>query len=185
MPLTTLDSGCALIVIDLQRGIVSLPTVHPAEEIVARAAALADAFRSQGLPVVLVNVTGAAPGRSDVVAKRSPASDWHVLVDALNPVASDILISKQCWGVFTTTHLDTMLRARGVSQVVLAGISTSIGVESTARSASELGYNVVFASDAMTDLSAESHQHSLTKIFPRLGEVTTSTELLTQLEQTR
>lgn len=185
MPLTTLDSGCALIVIDLQRDIVSLPTVHPAEEIVARAAALADAFRSQGLPVVLVNVTGAAPGRSDVAAKRSPAADWHVLVDALNPVASDILISKQCWGAFTTTHLDTMLRARGVTQVVLAGISTSIGLESTARSASELGYNVVFASDAMTDLSAESHQHSLAKIFPRLGEVTTSTELLTRLEQTR
>jgi len=185
MPLTTLDPNCALIVIDLQHGIVSLPTLHPADEIVARAAQLADAFRSHGLPVVLVNVEGAARGRSDIPARSSSAKDWSVLVDALSPVTSDILITKHCWGAFTTTDLDAMLRARGVTQVILVGIATSLRGESSALSDHELRYNVVSALDAITDLNVESHQHTISRIFPRLGETTTSAELLTRLEQDR
>ena len=65
MPVTKLDDTCALIVIDLQKGVVGLPTVHPISEIVDRSARLARAFRERGLPVVLVNVSGRAPGRTD------------------------------------------------------------------------------------------------------------------------
>ncbi|MGD0377601.1 MAG: isochorismatase family protein [Streptosporangiaceae bacterium] len=57
MALTTLDPKPALIVIDLQKGIVDAPTVRPTGEIVERSASLADAFRRQAFPVVLVNVT--------------------------------------------------------------------------------------------------------------------------------
>ncbi len=84
MPLTKLDDACALVVIDLQKGVVGLPTVHPAGEIIGRAAQLARAFRERGLPVVLVNVTGAAPGRTDAgMPKFSFPADWTELVPEL------------------------------------------------------------------------------------------------------
>jgi nicotinamidase-related amidase len=187
MPLTTLDPHCALIVIDLQHGIVSLPTAPlAAVDVTAHSVQLVQAFRRQGLPVVLVNVTGAAPGRTDAPPRSSPpAADWALLVEALDPQPSDILISKQGWGAFSQTTLDAELRARGVTQVVFTGIATSIGIESSARSAHGLGYHVVFVLDAMADLNAESHQHSVSKIFPRLGESTTTAALLTRLEQPR
>ena len=65
MAITTLDPKTALVVIDLQKGIVALPTAHPVNEVVKHASELLDAFRSHGLPVVLVNVVGGAPGRAE------------------------------------------------------------------------------------------------------------------------
>ena len=71
MPLTTLDPKTALIVIDLQKGVVGLPTAHPTVDVVKRTAALADAFRHHGLQVVLVNVAGVAPvGQTELAALR-------------------------------------------------------------------------------------------------------------------
>ena len=182
MPITRLDTTAALIVIDLQKGIVGLPTVHPAAEIVGRAARLARAFRKRGLPVVLVNVTGRAPGRTDAGGpKLSFTPDWTELVPELEQQPSDYIVSKQRVGAFIGTSLDDYLRQRGVTQVFLTGIATSLGVESTARSAYDLGYNVVFAVDAMTDRDAEAHRHSVEKIFPRLGEVDTTENVLKRL----
>ena len=182
MPITRLDTSAALIVIDLQKGIAGLPTVHPAAEIVGRAARLARAFRKRGLPVVLVNVTGRAPGRTDAGApKLSFTPDWTELVPELEQQPSDYIVSKQRVGAFIGTSLDDYLRQRGVTQVFLTGIATSLGVESTARSAYDLGYNVVFAVDAMTDRDAEAHRHSVEKIFPRLGEVDTTENVLKRL----
>jgi hypothetical protein len=120
MPLTTLDTTAALIVIDLQKGIVSLPTVHPTSEIIDRAAKLARAFRRQGLPVVLVNVTGAAPGRTDAGAsRRSFPPDWIELVPELEQHPDDHIVSKQRLGAFIGTSLNDYLRQRGVTQVFL------------------------------------------------------------------
>jgi nicotinamidase-related amidase len=134
MPLTKLDATAALIVIDLQKGIVGLPTVHPVGEIVSRAAQLARAFREQGLPVVLVNVSGRAPGRTDAgVPKLSFPPDWAELVPELHQQPGDYLVTKQRAGAFIGTMLDETLRQRGVTQVFLTGVSTSLGVESTAR----------------------------------------------------
>ncbi len=182
MPLTKLDA--ALVVIDLQKGIVGLPAVHPAGEIIARTARLARAFRERGLPVVLVNVTGAAPGRTDAgVPKVTRPADWAELVPELEHHSGDHLITKQRWGAFLGTTLDEYLRGHGVSQIVLTGISTSIGVESTARSAYDLGYNVVLVVDAMTDRDADAHRHSVEKIFPRLGETDTTESVLTAITQ--
>lgn len=179
MPLTKLDSTAALIVIDLQKGIVSAATVQPASEIAGRAAQLARAFRERGLPVVLVNVSGRAPGRTDAgVPKFSFPPDWTELVPELDPQPTDYFVTKQRPGAFIGTALDDYLHQREVTQVFLAGISTSVGVESTARSAYDYGYNVVFVADAMTDRDADSHRHSVEKIFPRLGETDTTDNVL-------
>jgi nicotinamidase-related amidase len=179
MPITKLDDVAALVAVDLQKGIVALPTVHPAGEIIARTAQLARAFRSRGLPVVLINVTGAAPGRTDATAaKVTRPPDWAELVPELEPQTGDYLVTKQSWGAFHGTSLDEYLRTRGVTQILLTGVATSIGVESTARSAYDLGYHVVLVTDAMTDRDPEAHRHSVAKIFPRLGESGTTDDVL-------
>ena len=179
MPLTKLDTTAALVVIDLQKGIVGMPTVHPAGEIIGRVAQLARAFRERGLPVVLVNVAGRAPGRTDAgFPKFSFPADWTELVPELEQHPGDHIVTKQRWGAFLGTSLDDYLRRRGVTQIVLTGIATSIGVESTARSAYDLGYNVALVVDAMTDRDAEAHRHSVEKIFPRLGETDTTANVL-------
>ena len=185
MPITTLDPKTALIVIDLQQGIVTLPTVHPAAEIVRLSRSLADAFRRQRLPVVLVTVAASAPGRVEQslsAATRPPG--WTDPVADMTPQPGDHTVSKRQWGAFTNTDLDAYLKARGVTQVVLCGIATSIGVESTARHAHELGYNVTLAIDAMTDRNADAHLNSVTRIFPRLGETGTAAEIIAMVEAT-
>jgi|SRR5579872_501946 len=184
MPLSKLDTTGALVVIDLQKGIVSLPTVHPVEEVIGRSAQLARAFRRRGWPVVLVNVTARATGRTDAgMSKTSFPADWAELVPELEQQAGDHLVSKQRWGAFLGTGLDEYLRRRKVTQVFLAGISTSAGVESTARSAYDLGYNVVLVTDAMTDRNADAHRHSIENIFPRLAETDTTENVLKAMAQ--
>ncbi|POX35912.1 hydrolase [Streptomyces sp. Ru73] len=179
MTATTLDPKTALVLIDLQKGITALPTAHPAAEIVERSARLAAAFRTRGLPVVLVNVTGGAPGRTEGPARTgNPPADWAELVPELDRQPSDVLVTKKTWGAFHGTPLDMELRRLGVTQVVLGGIATSIGVESTARSAYEHGYHVTVATDAVTDMDAEAHRNSIEKIFPRLGETDTTDAIL-------
>jgi len=179
-----LDKNAALIVIDLQKGIVSVPTARPATEIVERAARLAHAFRERHLPVVLVNVSGLPSGRTEARPHRfSLPPDWTELVLELNQQPGDYLVTKQRVGAFTGTSLDDYLRQHGVTQVVLAGISTSTGVESTGRSGFDLGYNVTFVVDAVTDRDADSHRHSIEKVFPRFGEIATTEQVLALLEQ--
>jgi nicotinamidase-related amidase len=183
MPLTVLDTNAALIVIDLQKGIVGLPTVHPAAQIISRSARLARAFREHGLPVVLVRVTAAAPGRTEAGIRNFPRpADWAELVSELDQHPSDYIVAKERWGAFIGTGLDAYLRQRGVTQVVLTGISTSAGVESTARSAYDLGYNVVLATDAMTDRDPDLHSRSVEKVFPRLGQTDTTANVLELLK---
>jgi nicotinamidase-related amidase len=183
MPVTVLDPKTALVLIDLQKGIVSRPTVHPAAEIVRQAAALAEAFRSHKLPVILVHVTGGAPGRTErAVNLAGMPPDWADLVPEINQQPEDYVVTKRTWGAFTHTDLAEHLQKLGVTQIVLAGVATSIGVESTARSAYELGFNVTLAIDAMTDLSAEAHHNSVERVFPRLGETGTTQEIIALLQ---
>jgi len=185
MAITALDPKTALILIDLQKGIVAYPTAHPADEVVRHAAALADAFRRHDLPVVLVNAAGGAPGRTEQARPRGefPAG-WTDLVPELNQQPEDHTVTKRTWGAFTNTGLDEHLKKLGVTQVVIAGIATSIGVESTARQAHELGFNVTLATDAMTDKSLDAHNNSIARIFPRLGETGTTGEIVALLDST-
>jgi len=182
MPATTLDPGTALIVIDLQRGIAALPTVHLMSYVVRHSAALAEAFRARGLPVVLVNVAGTAPGRTEQPPRTGDfPPDWTELLPELNRQPQDHLVTKRTWGAFTGTGLEAWLRGQGVTQVVICGVATSAGVESTARQAHEAGFNVTLAVDAMTDRNAEAHENSLARIFPRLGETGRTDEILALL----
>lgn len=183
MTLSTLDPVSALIVIDLQKGITARPLAHPIQDVLARASELTSAFRRHRLPVVLVNVAGGAPGRTEQSGKLTDLPpDWADLVPELNRQADDILVTKRTWGAFSHTDLAAQLQTRGVTQVVIAGVATSIGVESTARQAYELGFHVTLAVDAMTDMSAEAHTHSIETIFPRLGERGSTAEIVTLLD---
>jgi nicotinamidase-related amidase len=184
MPLTTLDSKTALVVIDLQQGIVALPTVHPTADVISRSRALADAFRARGLPVVLVNVAGGAPGRTEQPRRAGPFPDgWTDLVPELDRQPGDIAVTKRTWGAFPSTDLERQLKARGVTQVVITGVATGTGVEATARQAYEAGFNVTLAIDAMTDMRAEAHDYSIANVFPRLGETGTTREIIDLLDQ--
>ena len=184
MPVTTLDPKPALIVIDLQKGIVGLPTAHPTNEVVKHAGELADAFRQRGLPVVLVNVDGGAPGRSEQTrSSREFPAGWTELVPELNQQPTDHTVTKRTWGAFTNSGLEKHLKESGVTQVVIGGVATSIGVESTARQAHEAGFHVTLAVDAMTDMNADAHHNSTTRIFPRLGETGTTQEIIELLDK--
>lgn len=184
MPLTTLDPASALIVVDLQRGIVASPVAHPIAPVIANAALLMKAFRHHGLPVILVNVDGVPSTRTEIPSNVAGLPDgWTVLVPELDAQPSDHRVSKQSWGAFTATDLHSYLQQHGITQVVIAGVATSIGVETTARQARERGYNVALAIDAMTDGSAEAHENSVTRIFPRLGETGTTAAIVALLVQ--
>jgi len=184
MPLTTLDPKTAVIIIDLQKGIVTLPTVHPTAHVISRSRVLADAFRARGLPVVLVNVAGGAPGRTEQPRHTGPFPDgWTDLVPELNRQPYDIAVTKWTWGAFPSTDLERQLKARGVTQVVITGVATGTGVEATARQAYEAGFNVTLAIDAMTDRRAEAHHYSIANVFPRLGETGTTQEIIDLLEK--
>jgi nicotinamidase-related amidase len=183
MSLTKLDATTALILIDLQKGIVGLPAAHPMDEIVNHASVLAEAFRRRGLPVVLVNVDGGAPGRTEQAMRiRDFPAGWTDLIPELNRQPADYAVTKRTWGAFTNTGLEQYLKKLGVTQVVIAGVATSAGVESTARHAHELGFNVTLAVDAMTDMNLDAHVNSVTRIFPRIGDTGTTGEILNLLE---
>ncbi len=183
MALTQIDDVAALVVIDLQKGVVALPTVHPMSEITDRVARLARAFRAHGLPVVLVNVTGRAPGRTEHTFNFSPPVDWSELVPELDRQPTDHTVTKQTVGAFYGTALEQILRRRGVTQVFLAGVATASGVEATARNAYDHGYHVALVVDAMTDRDADAHRNSVEKIFPRIGETATTDQVLALLQQ--
>jgi nicotinamidase-related amidase len=111
----------------------------------------------------------------------SAPANWTELVPELEVQPSDLLITKYTWGAFHGTPLDLQLRRRGVTQLVLCGISTSIGVETTARAAYEHGYHLTLVVDAMTDSVPELHQSSVERLFPRLGETGTTADVLAKL----
>jgi nicotinamidase-related amidase len=152
----------ALILIDLMPRIIALPLApHSGDEVLARCRELASAFRASGRPVVLVRVE--RPG----VAEQPPGSDFaEALVED-----GDVVLVKRTIGAFYGTGLDGQLRALGVDTVVLAGLVTTMGVESTARAAADHGYQVEFVVDAMSGLAADEHEFAVERVFPRFGEV--------------
>ena len=185
MPLTALDPSTALIVVDLQKGIADGPFIHPIDDIVERTRALIDVFRAKNLSVVLVNVAGRAPGRTEQGSRSnlSLADGWTDLLPQLDRQAGDLVVTKRSWGAFATTDLEEQLTAQGVTQVVVTGVATSGGVEATARQAYEQGFNVTLATDAMTDLCEEAHEYSIRNVFPRLGETGSTKEIISLLER--
>jgi nicotinamidase-related amidase len=180
----------AVVVIDLQKGIVGVEgDPHPTGTVIANCSRLLAAARGKGAQAVLVHVGGAADGADrlhtmvdePMRAGAAPAADWSEFIPELDRQVGDIAILKRQWGAFYGTDLDLQLRRRGVTTIVLAGIATEFGVESTARDAYERGYEIVFAEDAMTGRSAESHGNAVKRIFPRIGRVRATEEIVAAL----
>lgn len=184
MPVTTLDPRTALVIVDLQKGIATLAPPEFMTQIVGNTRKLIDAFRARGLPIVFVNVDGGAPGRAEQSRPpRDLPADWTDILPELDRRPEDILVTKRTWGAFASTDIEQKLKGLGVTQVVLTGVATSIGVESTARQAFEAGFNVTLAIDAMADLKPEAHSASIANIFPKLGETGTTDEIIALLDK--
>jgi nicotinamidase-related amidase len=178
----------ALVVIDLQKGVTAQPSrPYPAQDVINNAQKLVSAFRRNKMPVFLVHVEVTEEIRLRVLSDESfPRSgpmppDWSEFVPEIAPVPSDVVITKRQWGAFYGTDLELQLRRRGVDTIVLCGISTDFGVESTARFAYEYGFHQVFAEDAMTSRSDEQHHTAVTFIFKRLGRVRKTDEIVAAL----
>ncbi len=182
----------ALVVIDLQKGIVNRQTYpHDSNVVVSNTAQLAEAFRKNKMPVFLVRVTSSADTKDalkpiadnqNTTTNRAP--DWAEIVPELGPKENDFVITKRQWGAFYGTELDLQLKRRGIETIVLCGISTNIGVESTARFAYEYGYQQIFVEDAMASgKSKEEHESSIKYIFPRIGRIQTTENILAELNK--
>jgi nicotinamidase-related amidase len=190
MSLTSLEpQTTALVLIDLQRGITAFATEpHSTAAVIANAALLAAAFRAAGAPVVLVHVATSPDGgdrlHGPVDEPRVPTqmpADFAEIVPELGPREDDIVVTKRQWGAFYGTDLDLQLRRRGIMTVVLGGIATNYGVESTARDGHERGYQLVLVEDAMSARSAADHAFACERIFPRLGRLSRTAEVLAAL----
>jgi nicotinamidase-related amidase len=176
----------ALVLIDLQKGIVNR-ALQPREggDVLERSRSLASRFRQAGAQVILVRVAFAddfsdAPHQSVDEPMQSPEggfpADWSELADGLQQ-EGELVITKHQWGAFTGTELDLQLRRRGIDMIVLGGIATNFGVESTARHAWELGYAVVLAGDLCTSMSTEMHELSMRHVMPRIARIVVSGDL--------
>lgn len=191
MPDLTLDpETTALVLIDLQNGILTRDTKpHVAKDVLARAIKLAERCRAKSALVVLVRVTPSADGKdrlappADQVFARpgAPPPNYAEFPQTLGPKPGDIVITKRQWGAFYGTELDLQLRRRGIETLIMGGIATTFGVESTARDAYELGYAQVFAEDAMAALTAEAHAFALANVLGRIGLVRSTAEILAAL----
>jgi nicotinamidase-related amidase len=177
----------ALVLIDLQNAIVGMnPVPHTAAQVVESSKKLADAFRGQGAPVVYVRVD-----LNDFM--NLPVDQPHNLGDKPVPAAAseiaasagfqtgDLLVTKRHWGAFAGTDLEQQLKSRGIDTVVLTGISSNVGIESTARQGTGLGFAFVLVEDACSSQNAEHHRFAFENIFPRLARVRTTDEVLASL----
>lgn len=149
--------------------VIALPTVpHSGEQVHERCLRLAAGFRAAGGQVVWVRVErpGTQPAGSEL---------------ATEPLDGDVVVVKNSWGAFPSSGIDAELRGREIETVVLAGIATNFGVESTGRAADDHGYATVFVTDAMSGLDQHAHDFAVEYVFPKLGVVVTTDELLAQL----
>ncbi|MCC8134475.1 MAG: isochorismatase family protein [Tannerellaceae bacterium] len=188
--ITQIDKKAALVFIDLQKGTTDSLPAENRQRVVRNAERLQKAFRQTGQTIVIVHVdpTGALFTRirteasQKKPAKDAPSAHFTELLPEITVRENDILITKHVWNAFFETNLHRQLRQKGITQLILAGVSTSIGVEGTARAAAELGYNLIFATDAMTDTIPESQTNSLIHIFPRLGELGATEHIIRLIE---
>jgi len=181
-----------LVIIDLQKGITAMPSEpFTPVQVINNAKKLTDAFHKINALVILVHVAGARDGKdmlhpntdSPLIKRGGLPRDWADIVPELTPRENDLVITKHQWGAFYGTELDLELRRRGIKTIVLCGISTNYGVESTARDAYERGYDLIFAQDAMAARTKADHEFTVTRIFPRIGRVRQTGQIVTAIKQ--
>ncbi|MDU2239512.1 MAG: hydrolase [Paenibacillus sp.] len=180
----------ALVVIDLQQGIAHPSrqgAPHESSVVVGNTSRLARAFAEEGGFVVLVRVSsldGKDLLKPDTDMHLTPGAypaGWDDIVPELAEVKGAHVVTKRQWGAFYGTDLDLQLRRRGIDTIVLCGISTSIGVDTTAREAFQHGYQQIFVEDAMAASTKEEHEYVCRYIFPRIGKIRSTEEVLAAL----
>lgn len=186
----TLDPArTALVLIDLQNSNVKRELApHSAEKVVGNCVLLAQEMRERGALVVyvrvLVNELPALPADSPMRPPGAPAAppDAAQLAPEAGVEAQDVVITKRQWGAFYGTELDQLLRRRGIDTLIMGGIATNFGVESTARAAFDRNYKLVFAEDAMSSMEGDAHHFACGSIFPRMGRVRSTRTLIDALQ---
>ncbi len=179
----------AIVVIDLQKGIVGRQTEpHPSSKVVENTVKILEKFRNNNMQVFLVHVSFAPDGKDRLSPKTddeqtmgNPPAGWSDFVPEVGPKENDYIITKHNWGAFYGTDLEAQLRRRGIDTIVLTGISTNFGVESTARYAYEMGFNLIFVEDATASFSEETHNFPYKYIFPRIGIIRKTEDILKSL----
>ena len=190
-PLTIDPKTTALVLIDVQNGILAMPLApYGAGGILEKTVALGEEFNRLGAPVVLVRVAFAndyadRPNQPVDSPMAGPPGglppEWSAFAPAIAALHADVVITKRQWGAFHGTELDLQLRRRGITTIVLGGIATNFGVESTAREAWQHNYAVIVAEDATTTLGADLHQMSMEKIMPRIARVRSTADIIAAL----
>lgn len=181
------DEKTALVIIDLQKGIAARDVApHSARDVIANAARLVSAFRKADLPIIFVRVTMTPatmlqPLVDTPMQWGPPQPGWDELVPELGVQPGDIVVTKKNWGAFYGTDLDLHLRRRGVTRIAICGISTNIGVESTARDAFERSYKLLFVEDAIAAMAVEEHEYACTRIFTRMGIIRSTDQVVQAL----
>ena len=182
-------ASTALVLVDLQNGNMGRALApYSAEQVLGNCVLLAGEMRNRGAMVIYVRVlmnelqspVADAPLRPP--GAPAPAPDASQLATDADVQANDIVITKRQWGAFYGTELDQLLRRRGIRTLVLGGIVTNFGVESTARAAYDRGYALVFAEDAMSGITAEAHEFACRNTFRVMGRVRTTKELIDALQ---
>jgi nicotinamidase-related amidase len=184
MPVDSLDAQTALVVVDLQKATTKYARAIEMGPVVSNIVGLVGAFRDAERPVILATADLNNPpgGRTQYGGARPLIDEADLaLVDELVPSGTDLRIHRGGWSVFAGTLLDQTLKSCGVTQVVIVGLATNFGVESSVRAAYDLGYNVVVCSDAVNGPTLEGHQQSLNGLLPALAQIATTDEVRSQL----
>ena len=181
----------ALIVIDLQQGILSPePVPHGRDQIIANSAELGRMFAAAGAPIVLT-ITDFAPGYADApkgladtpwaLPEGGLSPDFATLVPEIEALPAAVLITKRQMSAFFGTEVDLQLRRRGCRTVVICGVATNLGVEATARAAFDLGYHVIVAADACGSVAPGWHEFAIENILPRIARVRLTADIAAAL----
>ncbi|NYF53264.1 hydrolase [Tunturiibacter gelidoferens] len=175
----------ALVLIDLEYGIAAMDLApYSSADVVSRCAGLAKTFRKKGAAVIFVKVLIPEMLQLPVdtsLMRGTPPPNATEFVPEAGVQAEDLIVKKRSWGAFYGTDLELHLRRRGIKTIVIGGIATNFGVESTARAAFDQGYEVVFAEDAMSSVSAEAHEFPIKNVFPMMGRVRSVTQIVKAL----
>ena len=185
MPLRLAGRSCAFIMIDLQVSNEHLPfQPHSFADVVRNANVVAAAVRSSGGLVVHTHVLLAEMLNlpADKPLPSTPASpDGAEFAAEAGPTHGDVVVTKRQWGAFYATDLDLQLRRRKIETLLIGGVATELGVESTIRAAYDQGYALVFVEDAISGAARDSSDFFMTKLFPQMGRVRSSVQVASAL----
>ncbi|MCG9803490.1 isochorismatase family protein [Staphylococcus argenteus] len=178
----------ALVLIDLQQGILKMDYApNTAENVIQNANKLIEVFRKNNGFIAFVRVKlydGNDTLKPNAMISLPPKegddySKFHHLLDKRD---GDFVIDKRQFSAFVGTDLDLQLRRRGIDTIVLGGVATHVGVDTTARDAYQLNYNQFFVTDMMSAQNETLHQFPIENIFPIMGQTITTIELLNTLK---